>query len=57
MVRVFQVDLLRLKDRDLFTTPLKPSTISMRTAEPKIRKALADGTATQIGCWLKATSL
>lgn len=51
MVRVFQVDLLRLKDRDLFTTPLKPSTISMRTAEPKIRKALADGTATQIG-WL-----
>jgi crispr-associated protein, csn1 family len=51
MVRVFQVDLLRLKDRDLFTTPLKPSTISMRTAEPKIRKALADGTATQIS-WL-----
>ena len=51
MVRVFQVDLLRLKDRDLFTTPLKPSTISMRTAEPKIRQALADGTATQVG-WL-----
>ena len=51
MVRVFQVDLLRLKDQDLFTTPLKPSTISMRTAEPKIRQALADGTATQIG-WL-----
>ena len=51
MVRFFQVDLLRLKDQDLFTTPLKPSTISMRTAEPKIRQALADGTATQIG-WL-----
>jgi len=51
MVRVFQADLLRLKDRDLFTTPLKPSTISMRTAEPKIRQALANGTATQIG-WL-----
>lgn len=51
MVRVFQVDLLRLKSQDLFTTPLKPSTISMRTAEPKIRKALAEGTATQIG-WL-----
>ena len=51
MVRVFQVDLLRMKDQDLFTTPLKPSTISMRTAEPKIRQALADGTATQIG-WL-----
>ena len=51
MVRVFQVDLLRLKNQDVFTTPLKPSTISMRTAEPKIRQALADGTATQIG-WL-----
>lgn len=51
MVRVFQVDLLRLKHQDLFTTPLKPSTISIRTAEPKIRRALADGTATQIG-WL-----
>lgn len=51
MVRVFQVDLLRMKHQDLFTTPLKPSTISIRTAEPKIRKALANGTATQIG-WL-----
>ena len=51
MVRVFQVDLLRLKNQDVFTTALKPSTISMRTAEPKIRKALVDGTATQIG-WL-----
>ncbi|WP_455150818.1 type II CRISPR RNA-guided endonuclease Cas9 [Schaalia odontolytica] len=51
MVRVFQVDLLRLKNQDVFTTPLKPSTISVRTAEPKIRQALADGTATQIG-WL-----
>lgn len=51
MVRVFQVDLLRLKHQDLFTTPLKPSTISIRTAEAKIRRALADGTAIQIG-WL-----
>lgn len=51
MVRVFQVDLLRMKHQDLFTTPLKPSTISIRTAEPKIRQALADGSATQIG-WL-----
>lgn len=51
MVRVFQVDLMRMKHQDVFTTPLKPSSISMRTAEPKIRKALADGTATQIG-WL-----
>lgn len=51
MVRVFQVDLMRMKHQDVFTTPLKPSAISMRTAEPKIRKALADGTATQIW-WL-----
>ena len=51
MVRVFQVDLMRMKHQDVFTTPLKPSAISMRTAEPKIRKALAEGTATQIG-WL-----
>lgn len=51
MVRVFATDLLKMTHEDVFTTPLKPSTISMRTADPKIRKALADGTATQIG-WL-----
>lgn len=51
MVRVFSTDLVRMTHEDVFTTPLKPSTISMRTADPKIRKALADGTATQIG-WL-----
>ena len=51
MVRVFQVDLRRMKHQDLFTTPLMQSSISMRTSETKIRKAIADGTATQIG-WL-----
>lgn len=51
MVRVFQTDLRRMKHKDLFTEPLKPSTISMRTASKTIRKALADGSATQIG-WL-----
>ena len=51
MVRVFQVDLSCLKDQDLFTTPLKSSTISMRAADPKIRKALVSETARQIG-WL-----
>ena len=51
MVRVFSTDLVRMTHEDVFTTELKPSTISMRTADPKIRKALADGTATQIG-WL-----
>lgn len=51
MVRVFATDLVKMTHEDVFTTPLKPSMISMRTADPKIRKALADGTATQIG-WL-----
>ena len=51
MVRVFATDLVKMTHEDVFTTPLKPSTISMRTADPKIRKALAGGTATQIG-WL-----
>ena len=51
MIRVFQTDLRRMEHEDLFTEPLKPSTISMRTASKTIRKALADGTATQIG-WL-----
>lgn len=57
MVRVFQVDLLHLKDRkllkdgNLFEAPLKPSSISIRTADKKIRRALAEGTAKQIG-WL-----
>lgn len=51
MVRVFSTDLVRMTHEDVFTAELKPSTISMRTAYPKIRKALADGTATQIG-WL-----
>lgn len=51
MVRVFATDLVKMTHEDVFTTSLKPSTISMRTADPKIRKALADGTATQIG-WL-----
>ena len=51
MVRVFATDLVKMTHEDVFTTPLKPSTISMRTASPKIRTALADGSATQIG-WL-----
>lgn len=51
MVRVFATDLVKMAHEDVFTTPLKPSAISMRTADPKIRRALEDGTATQIG-WL-----
>ncbi len=51
MVRVFATDLVKMTHEDVFTTPLKPSTISMRTADPKIRRALEDRTVTQIG-WL-----
>ena len=51
MVRVFATDLVKMTHEDVFTTPLKASTISMRTASPRIRAALADGSATQIG-WL-----
>lgn len=51
MVRVFATDLVKMTHEDVFTTPLKASTISMRTTSPKIRTALADGSATQIG-WL-----
>ncbi|QPK81357.1 HNH endonuclease [Schaalia sp. ZJ405] len=51
MLRVYQIDLAKVQDRDLFTAPLAPSTISVRTAEPKLRTALASGTASYIG-WL-----
>lgn len=51
MVRVFEADLLRMTHEDVFTAPLKESAISVRTAGSTIRKALREGTATQIG-WL-----
>lgn len=51
MVRVYQIDLVRHRKEDLFSVQLSSSSISVRTADPKVRKALADGTATQIG-WL-----
>lgn len=51
MVRVFATDLARHRGDDLFTVNLPLQSISMRTAEPKIRKALADGTAEYLG-WL-----
>ncbi|WP_124055122.1 type II CRISPR RNA-guided endonuclease Cas9 [Arcanobacterium ihumii] len=53
MVRVFMCDLISHRDEDLFTVELKPQTISMRTAEPKIRKAIAEGTAEYLG-WMVA---
>lgn len=51
MLRVCQVDLVKYRGEDVFTVPLAPSTVSMRYAHQNIRKALAAGTATQIG-WL-----
>lgn len=51
MLRVFAVDLLKHRHDDLFSVPLLENSISLRTAEPKLRKALVAGTATALG-WL-----
>lgn len=51
MVRVFSCDLQKHRKEDLFSVELKPQTISMRTADPKVRKAITDGTAEYLG-WL-----
>lgn len=51
MLRVFTTDLLRHRHGDLFTAPIPPQSISMRTAESKLRQAIGNGTATELG-WL-----
>lgn len=51
MLRVFAVDLLRHRHEDLFSAPLSQGSISMRSAEPKLREALNADTATPLG-WL-----
>lgn len=51
MIRVFAIDLLRTQHSDLFSSPLLPESISLRTAETKVRRAVEDGTAMYIG-WL-----
>lgn len=51
MLRVFTVDLLPHRKEDLFSAEIPPQSISMRSAEPKLRKAIADGTAEYLG-WL-----
>lgn len=51
MIRVFAIDLLRAQHSDLFSSPLLPESISLRTAETKVRRAVEDGTAMYIG-WL-----
>ncbi|MFA5564834.1 MAG: type II CRISPR RNA-guided endonuclease Cas9 [Acidimicrobiia bacterium] len=51
MLRVFTTDLIRHRNDDLFSAPLLPQSISMRTADKTLRKALAEGTATELG-WI-----
>lgn len=51
MLRVYQCDLVRFQKENLLTVELPANTISVRTAVPKLREALAHGTAEQIG-WL-----
>lgn len=51
MIRVFAIDLLCAWHTDLFSSPLLPESISLRTAETKVRRAVEDGTAMYIG-WL-----
>ena len=51
MVRVYSVDLQKFRQQDLFSVELKPQTVSMRYADPKVRKAIAEGNAEYLG-WL-----
>ena len=51
LMQVYTVDLLKFRKEDLFTVKLKPQTISVRTCEAPLRKALANGTAEYLG-WL-----
>jgi CRISPR-associated endonuclease Csn1 len=51
MVRVFAHDLLKHAHEDLFNAPLKPQSVSMRDAEPKLRTAIRKGEAEYLG-WI-----
>lgn len=51
MLRVFATDLLRYRNEDLFSAPIPPQSISMRTAPKKLREAIASGNAVELG-WL-----
>lgn len=50
LLRVCAIDLVGMRS-DLFSADLKPSSMSMRTASPKLKAALEEGVATPIG-WL-----
>lgn len=51
MMRVYTVDLLKHRHEDLFSVELKPQSMTVRQCEPKLRTALAEGTAEYLG-WL-----
>lgn len=51
MLRIYTLDLQKYRNEDLFSVELLPQTISMRQAEPKLRKALAEGKADYLG-WI-----
>ncbi len=51
MVRVYEHDLLRHRNDDLFAVELPPQSITMRCADPRVRKAIEEGTAEYLG-WL-----
>ncbi|OKL53677.1 hypothetical protein BSZ39_08295 [Bowdeniella nasicola] len=51
MVRVFQQDLLAHRHDDLFTTELKPQSLSFRYADATVKRAISEGRATYLG-WI-----
>lgn len=51
LLRVCAIDLCGIDCDDLFEVELKPSSISMRTADAKLKEAMGNGSAKQIG-WL-----
>ena len=51
LLRVCAIDLCGIDRANLFEVELKPSSISMRTADPKLKEALKSGAAHPIG-WL-----
>lgn len=55
-VRVFQVDLLKHRGKDLFSIELDQSSYSLRNATLNIRKALQNGEAEYLG-WLVTNSI
>lgn len=57
MVRVFMQDLLRHSSEDLFTVPLPPESISLRTAQAKVREQVLAGTAKYLTWIVSGTEL